>query len=65
MNRHEAIRKSLIDKQEGADVLMIKPASAYLDIIHDIRERTELLLAAYQVSGEFAKIKFADQAGHD
>ncbi|HGJ5877070.1 MAG TPA: porphobilinogen synthase [Arsenophonus sp.] len=63
MNRLEAIRESLIDEQEGADVLMIKPAGAYLDIIRDIRERTELPLAAYQVSGEFAQIKFAAQAG--
>uniref|UniRef100_A0A3B0LZM8 Delta-aminolevulinic acid dehydratase n=1 Tax=Arsenophonus endosymbiont of Trialeurodes vaporariorum TaxID=235567 RepID=A0A3B0LZM8_9GAMM len=63
MNRHEAIRESLIDEQEDADVLMIKPAGAYLDIIRDIRERTELPLAAYQVSGEYAQIKFAAQAG--
>lgn len=63
MNRHEAIRESLIDEQEGADVLMIKPAGTYLDIIRDIRERTELPLAAYQASGEFAQIKFAAQAG--
>lgn len=63
MNRHEAIRESLIDEQEGADVLMIKPAGAYLDIIRDIRERTELPLAAYQVSGEYAQIKLAAQAG--
>ncbi|MFP3019737.1 MAG: porphobilinogen synthase [Arsenophonus sp.] len=63
MNRHEAIRESLIDEKEGADVLMIKPAGCYLDIIRDIRERTELPLAAYQVSGEFAQIKFAAQAG--
>lgn len=63
MNRHEAIRESLIDEQEGSDLLMIKPAGAYLDIIRDIRERTELPLAAYQVSGEYAQIKFAAQAG--
>ncbi|MGP1946131.1 MAG: porphobilinogen synthase [Arsenophonus sp. ER-QC15-MAG3] len=63
MNRYEAIRESLIDEQEGADVLMIKPAGIYLDIIRDIRERTELPLAAYQVSGEFAQIKFAAKAG--
>ncbi|MGP1953041.1 MAG: porphobilinogen synthase [Arsenophonus sp. ET-KM2-MAG3] len=63
MNRHEAIRESLLDEKEGADILMIKPAGAYLDIIRDIRERTNLPLAAYQVSGEFAQIKFAAQAG--
>ncbi len=49
----------MIDKQECADVLMIKHAGTYLDIIRDIRDRTELPLAAYQVSGEFSQIKFA------
>ncbi|MDT9587052.1 MAG: porphobilinogen synthase [Candidatus Arsenophonus melophagi] len=63
MNRYEAIRESLIDEREGADVLMIKPAGTYLDIIRDIRERTTLPLAAYQVSGEYAQIKFAAKAG--
>lgn len=42
---------------------MVKPAGAYLDVIRDIRERTDLPLAAYQVSGEYAMIKFAAQAG--
>ncbi|GAA0483302.1 MULTISPECIES: porphobilinogen synthase [Tatumella] len=63
MNRREAIRESLIDEAEGADALMVKPAGAYLDILRDIRERTDLPLAAYQVSGEYAMIKFAAQAG--
>ena len=63
MNRREAIRESLIDAAEGADSLMVKPAGAYLDVLRDIRERTELPLAAYQVSGEYAMIKFAAQAG--
>ncbi len=63
MNRREAIRESLLDEAQGADVLMVKPAGAYLDVIRDIRERTELPLAAYQVSGEYAMIKFAAQAG--
>ncbi|MCG8158996.1 porphobilinogen synthase [Brenneria goodwinii] len=63
MNRREAIRESLIDQAEGADALMVKPAGAYLDILRDVRERTELPLAAYQVSGEYAMIKFAAQAG--
>ena len=59
----EAIRESLLDAAQGADSLMVKPAGAYLDILRDIRERTELPLAAYQVSGEYAMIKFAAQAG--
>jgi len=63
MNRREAVRESLLDEQEGADVLMVKPAGAYLDIIRDIREASRLPLAAYQVSGEYAMIKFAAAAG--
>ncbi|MDE1169070.1 MAG: porphobilinogen synthase [Pseudomonas sp.] len=61
MNRREAVRESLLDEQEGADVIMVKPAGAYLDIIRDIREASRLPLAAYQVSGEYAMIKFAAQ----
>lgn len=63
MNRREAIRESLLDEQEGADVLMVKPAGAFLDTIRDIREASHLPLAAYQVSGEYAMIKFAAAAG--
>ncbi|GAB3405395.1 porphobilinogen synthase [Erwinia aphidicola] len=63
MNRREAIRESLIDEAEGADALMVKPAGAYLDILRDVREHTRLPLAAYQVSGEYAMIKFGAQAG--
>jgi porphobilinogen synthase len=63
MNRREALRESLLDEAEGADALMVKPAGAYLDIIRDIREASNLPLAAYQVSGEYAMIKFGAQAG--
>ena len=63
MNRLEAIRESLLDEAEGADALMVKPAGAYLDIIRDIRGATKLPLAAYQVSGEYAMIKFGAAAG--
>ena len=63
MNRREAVRESLLDEQEGADALMVKPAGAYLDIIRDIREASRLPVAAYQVSGEYAMIKFGAQAG--
>ncbi|MGZ2707342.1 porphobilinogen synthase, partial [Klebsiella pneumoniae] len=59
MNRREAIRESLLDEAQGADCLMVKPAGAYLDVLREIRERTELPLGAYQVSGEYAMIKFA------
>lgn len=63
LNGREAIRESLIDEQEGADILMVKPALAYLDIISNVRASTLLPLAAYQVSGEYAMIKFAAAAG--
>ncbi|WP_144149039.1 porphobilinogen synthase [Paraburkholderia sp. BCC1884] len=63
MNRREAVRESLLDEAEGADCLMVKPAGAYLDVIRDIREASRLPLAAYQVSGEYAMIKFGAAAG--
>lgn len=62
-NRFEAIRESLLDENEGADILMVKPALAYLDIVRDIRERTLLPLAVYNVSGEYAMLKNAAKAG--
>ena len=63
MNAREALRESLLDEAEGADILMVKPALAYLDVLTRLRERTLLPLAAYQVSGEYAMIKFAAAAG--
>ncbi len=62
-NRKEAIRESIADENEGADILMVKPALAYLDIIRDVRENTSLPLAAYNVSGEYAMLKAAAAAG--
>lgn len=62
-NRREAIRESLNDEKEGADILMVKPALAYLDIVRDIRESTLLPLALYNVSGEYSMLKLAGQAG--
>ncbi len=63
LNGREAIRESMIDEAEGADILMVKPALPYLDILSQIRARSLLPLAAYQVSGEYAMIKFAALAG--
>ena len=63
MNGREALRESLIDEDEGADILMVKPGLPYLDILAKIREHSLLPLAVYQVSGEYAMIKFAAQAG--
>ncbi len=62
-NRREAIAESIEDEMQGADILMVKPALAYLDIIRDIRERTSLPLAVYNVSGEYAMLKHAGMAG--
>ena len=62
-NRFEAINESLQDEAQGADILMIKPALAYLDLIRDLRERTLLPICAYNVSGEYALLKAAAKAG--
>jgi porphobilinogen synthase len=62
-NAREAIREALLDEAEGADVVMVKPALAYLDIIRAIRERTTLPLAAYSVSGEYSMIMNAAEKG--
>lgn len=62
-NRREAILESMSDEAEGADILMVKPALAYLDIVRDIRDRTLLPLAVYNVSGEYAMLKCAAKAG--
>ncbi|WP_419258331.1 porphobilinogen synthase [Campylobacter fetus] len=62
-NRFEAINKSLEDEAQGADILMVKPALAYLDIIRDIKERTLLPLCVYNVSGEYAMLKASAKAG--
>ena len=62
-NRREAILESLEDEKEGADILMVKPALAYMDIIRDIREASRLPLAVYNVSGEYSMLKMAAKAG--
>ncbi len=62
-NRREAISEVLLDEAEGADIVMVKPAGLYLDIIRDIREVTRKPLAAYQISGEYAQIHAAAQLG--
>lgn len=62
-NRREALREIELDLEEGADIIMVKPALPYLDIIADARARTVVPLAAYQVSGEYSMIKAAAQAG--
>lgn len=62
-NLREAVREAEMDEIEGADILMVKPGMAYLDILARLRDETNLPLAAYQVSGEYAMMKYAAQAG--
>lgn len=62
-NVREALREISLDESEGADILMVKPALAYLDVIYRVKEATDLPIAAYNVSGEYAMIKAADQRG--
>lgn len=58
-NRREAIAESVSDEEQGADILMVKPALAYLDLVREIKDATRLPLAVYNVSGEYAMLKFA------
>ena len=60
-NRREAIKESLEDVQEGADILMVKPAGYYLDIIREIKNITLVPISAFQVSGEYSMIKYASE----
>ncbi|MEK6659288.1 MAG: porphobilinogen synthase [Campylobacterota bacterium] len=62
-NRREAIAESISDEHQGADILMVKPALAYLDIVREIKDATSLPMAVYNVSGEYAMIKFAGMNG--
>jgi len=62
-NALESIREATMDVEEGADIIMVKPALPYLDIIYRVREEIDLPIAAYNVSGEYAMIKAADKMG--
>jgi len=62
-NRREAIAEALLDVEEGADMVMVKPAGLYLDIIRDVREAVNKPVAAYQISGEYAQIHAAARRG--
>jgi porphobilinogen synthase len=62
-NRKEAIRETMIDIEEGADIVMVKPAMAYLDIIREIKNSFDVPVSAYHVSGEYAMIKAAAERG--
>jgi len=62
-NPRETMRESALDEQEGADILMVKPALAYLDVIKSLRESTDLPVACYNVSGEYSMVKAAGAKG--
>ena len=62
-NAREALRETLLDVEEGADFVMVKPALAYMDILHAIREKVNVPLAAYNVSGEYSMVKAAAERG--
>jgi porphobilinogen synthase len=63
-NRLEAMKEVLMDVEEGADIIMVKPAHAYLDIIREVKNQINLPVSAYHVSGEYAMIKAAAKAGY-
>lgn len=63
-NRIEAIKEVLMDVEEGADIVMVKPAHAYLDIIREVKNAVQLPVSAYHVSGEYSMIKAAAKAGY-
>jgi len=62
-NRREAMKEAMLDVAEGADILMVKPGLAYMDIIREVKDATELPMAVYNVSGEYAMIKAAAEKG--
>lgn len=63
-NRREAMKEALIDIQEGADIIMVKPAMSYLDLVREIKDATDVPMAAYSVSGEYALIKAGAKLGY-
>jgi len=62
-NSREALRELMLDEEEGADIVMVKPASHYLDLVYMFKDNTDLPVAAYQVSGEYLMIKAASESG--
>ncbi len=63
-NRREGIKEALLDLEEGADILMVKPAMAFGDVIHELKETVDVPIAAYNVSGEYSMVKAAAQLGY-
>lgn len=62
-NRREALKEAMLDVEEGADIIMVKPAMAYGDLIREVKDQTDIPVASYSVSGEYAMVKAAAQAG--
>lgn len=63
-NRREGMKEALLDIQEGADIIMVKPAMSYLDMVREIKDATSVPMAAYSVSGEYAMVKAAAELGY-
>ena len=63
-NRREAMKEALLDIQEGADIIMVKPAMSYLDLVREIKDETHVPMAAYSVSGEYAMVKAGAKLGY-
>ncbi len=63
-NRREGLKEAMLDIEEGADIIMVKPALSYLDIIREVKDATDLPIAAYSVSGEYAMVKAAAKLGY-
>lgn len=63
-NRREAMKEAFLDIQEGADIIMVKPAMSYLDLVREIKDATDVPMAAYSVSGEYALIKAGAKLGY-
>ncbi|MGN0335113.1 MAG: porphobilinogen synthase [Lachnospiraceae bacterium] len=63
-NRREGIKEALLDVEEGADIIMVKPAMSYLDVIREVKDRINLPVAAYSVSGEYAMVKAGAKLGY-
>ena len=62
-NRLEAVKETLMDVEEGADIVMVKPALSYLDIIREVKNAVDIPVSAYNISGEYAMIKAAAKMG--
>lgn len=63
-NRREGMKEAILDIEEGADIIMVKPAMSYLDLVREIKDATDVPMAAYSVSGEYAMVKAGAKLGY-